>query len=242
MLWVRHSIGLPAPHRHALTLNLETFSTQFALADLSRLTRLRRTTTTSGPSSSSSTTQPSARPPGRNTTSRATRRSSPSSCTSGTSSKVRIRHQLVLSVTLLVLLTGLRTAPLGLAGKFKTLLTQDEVYGQLVLSFLDSSDNPRIAWIHDLAAARYEEASRSLLQESDTEFKLADKQVSVHIASSRCSPSLTVFIALSVQLMLSISKLCQVVKLSADPSPSEASRKALEGACMRPTLWVLLRN
>lgn len=53
------------------------------------------------------------------------------------------------------------------------------MYGQLLLSFLDSSDNPRIAWIHDLAAARYEQASKSLLHESETEFKLADKQVSL---------------------------------------------------------------
>jgi nuclear pore complex protein Nup133 len=66
---------------------------------------------------------------------------------------------------------------LSFTGKLKTLLTQDEVYGQLLLSFLDASGNPRIAWLHDLAASRYEQASKSLLQESDTEFKLADKQV-----------------------------------------------------------------
>ncbi|KAL7410733.1 Non-repetitive/WGA-negative nucleoporin C-terminal-domain-containing protein [Mrakia frigida] len=91
-------------------------------------------------------------------------------------------------------------------GKLKTLLTQDEIYGNLLLSFLDSSDNPRIAWIHDLATNRYDQASKSLLKESEQEFKLADKQ-----------------------LMLSISKLCQVVKISQDSNPSPESRKVLDG-------------
>jgi len=72
-------------------------------------------------------------------------------------------------------LTRLRSS--SSTGKLKTLLTQDEIYGNLLLSFLDSSDNPRIAWIHDLATSRYDQASKSLLKESEQEFKLADKQV-----------------------------------------------------------------
>lgn len=59
----------------------------------------------------------------------------------------------------------------------KTLLTQDEVYAPLLLSFLDSSDNSRIAWIQDIATKRYDHAAQSLLKESESEPKLAEKQV-----------------------------------------------------------------
>lgn len=60
----------------------------------------------------------------------------------------------------------------------KTLLTQDEVYAPLLLKFLDSTDNSRIAWIQDIATQRYEHAAQSLLNESEREPKLAEKQVS----------------------------------------------------------------
>lgn len=63
------------------------------------------------------------------------------------------------------------------AGKMKTLLTQDEVYAPLLLSFLDSTDNPRIAWVQDIATKRYDHAAQSLLKESEHEPKLAEKQV-----------------------------------------------------------------
>jgi hypothetical protein len=42
----------------------------------------------------------------------------------------------------------------------KTLLTQDEVYAPLLLKFLDSTDNARIAWVQDIATKRYEHAAQ----------------------------------------------------------------------------------
>jgi hypothetical protein len=55
----------------------------------------------------------------------------------------------------------------------KTLLTQDEVYAPLLLKFLDSTDNARIAWVQDIATKRYEHAAQSLLKESEHEPKLS---------------------------------------------------------------------
>ncbi|CDZ97230.1 Nuclear pore complex, Nup133 component (sc Nup133) [Phaffia rhodozyma] len=91
-------------------------------------------------------------------------------------------------------------------GQVKTLLTQDEIYNELVTKFLDSTENSRIAWLHDLSIKRYDYASHSLLKESESEPKLVNKQ-----------------------LMLSLSKLCQVVNLSQGGTTSEDARKVLDG-------------
>jgi hypothetical protein len=73
----------------------------------------------------------------------------------------------------------------------KTLLTQDEVYAPLLLKFLDSTDNARIAWVQDIATKRYEHAAQSLLKESEHEPKLAEKQVCLRLspASLQSPPS-----------------------------------------------------
>lgn len=62
-------------------------------------------------------------------------------------------------------------------GQLRTLLEQDSMYGDLLSEFLDATDNPRIAWLHDIALERYDVASETLLREATNEKGVEEKKV-----------------------------------------------------------------
>lgn len=51
------------------------------------------------------------------------------------------------------------------------------MYGDLLSEFLDATDNPRIAWLHDIALERYDVASETLLREATNEKGVEEKKV-----------------------------------------------------------------
>ncbi|KAH8920014.1 hypothetical protein BT69DRAFT_1336824 [Atractiella rhizophila] len=76
-------------------------------------------------------------------------------------------------------------------GTVRRLLEQEAVYHNLLLKFLESTDNPKLAWIHEVLLSRHAHAHSQLVREAKQE-----KNVDEH------------------KLMLSIAKLCKIAELT----------------------------
>ncbi|KAH8928173.1 hypothetical protein BT69DRAFT_1346781 [Atractiella rhizophila] len=76
-------------------------------------------------------------------------------------------------------------------GEVRNLLEQDQEYNQILLKFLESTDNPKLAWIHEILLSRHAHAYNELVREACQE-----KNVDEH------------------KSMLSIAKLCRIAELS----------------------------
>ncbi|ELU44750.1 replication factor C [Rhizoctonia solani AG-1 IA] len=62
-------------------------------------------------------------------------------------------------------------------GKLQTLLLQDKIYWPLLHGFLQSTDYPRISWLHDIAVRDFQSTTATLSGEIAKETKLDAKQV-----------------------------------------------------------------
>ncbi|PWN41568.1 hypothetical protein IE81DRAFT_171999 [Ceraceosorus guamensis] len=62
-------------------------------------------------------------------------------------------------------------------GRLRTLLDVPDKYSPLLLDFFERSDNPRLAWLHDILLERHSTASRTLVQIADSEGKAAQKKL-----------------------------------------------------------------
>jgi nuclear pore complex protein Nup133 len=90
-------------------------------------------------------------------------------------------------------------------GKLRKLLEQEESESELLLDFLESTDNARIGWLHDIRLARYDEASDKLLRVADAEQGLAEKK-----------------------LMLSLGKLSHIALLTEQQIATAKEQQAIE--------------
>ncbi|ORY72608.1 methyltransferase type 11 [Leucosporidium creatinivorum] len=89
--------------------------------------------------------------------------------------------------------------------QLRVLLEQDDAYRPLLTSFLDSTDNPHISWINDIAIGRFGNATDALVGEAVKEQSLAQKK-----------------------LMLSLGKLSQVAQSSKETLFTEGVQRAIE--------------
>ncbi|BGP05914.1 hypothetical protein JCM10049v2_001733 [Rhodotorula toruloides] len=99
-------------------------------------------------------------------------------------------------------------------GKLRTLLEPEEAHRPLLIAFLDSTDDNKLAWINDVAIDRFDHASLALSTEAAEEPSVATK---------KASP-----LSQSVTLMLSLSKLAQVAQLDQQAFEGEDVQRALE--------------
>ncbi|KAJ8295378.1 Nucleoporin nup132 [Rhodotorula toruloides] len=97
-------------------------------------------------------------------------------------------------------------------GKLRTLLEPEEAHRPLLIAFLDSTDDNKLAWINDVAIDRFDHASLALSTEAAEEPSVATKKAS----------------PLSQSLMLSLSKLAQVAQLDQQAFEGEDVQRALE--------------
>jgi nuclear pore complex protein Nup133 len=63
-------------------------------------------------------------------------------------------------------------------GQLHALLTQDEVYGELLAAFFKENPHPELSWIHDIACKRYGGAAAALVAVDGETAQLAEKNVS----------------------------------------------------------------
>ncbi|TIC13544.1 hypothetical protein E3Q10_01047 [Wallemia mellicola] len=90
-------------------------------------------------------------------------------------------------------------------GKLWTLFQHEQPYGDLLQAFFKQSDNGRFAWMHDLSAGKYIDASQTLIKESSKETELAPKH-----------------------LILSLGKLSHIAQLDLDTFESTQAQQDIE--------------
>lgn len=68
-------------------------------------------------------------------------------------------------------------------GQLYTLLTQDEVYGNLLTAFFVKFPHPELSWMLDIMRKRYGGAAAALVAVDGQAAKLAEKSVRPHSVS-----------------------------------------------------------
>lgn len=63
-------------------------------------------------------------------------------------------------------------------GQLHALMTQDEIYGDLLTRFFELNDYPDLAWMHHIACKRYGQAASALIAVDSRSTELEQKQVS----------------------------------------------------------------